>query len=242
MLIIPAIDLREGRVVRLAQGAFDQQTTYTDSPADVMKRWQSQGATLVHVVDLDGAKDGEPKNWAALKNVLDVATVPVEFGGGLRNIETVGAILEGGVKRVIIGTKAFDRELLTQLISKYGERIVIGLDIKDGTIRTHGWLSEGGGESLDAFLKALEALGVKTVIATDISRDGMLQGPNMDLLHQLLKATKMNVILSGGVSSIDDLDVLSKIKNKQFVGVIVGKALYEERFRLADAIEKYQIA
>ncbi len=238
MLIIPAIDLQEGVVVRLTKGIFGTEKIYSQSPSSVMEKWQQDGAQLVHVVDLDGAKEGVRRNLGSLKNILAVAKVKVQFGGGLRTFESVKDILSIGVWRAVVGTKAFDFEFLKRLVSEFSDRIAVGIDVRDGLIQTHGWQSQDESVSLGDFLKELETIGVQTIICTDISRDGTLSGPNLDFLNEVLRATKMNVVLSGGVSNIEDIKKISKIKSKNFEGVIIGKALYEKRFSLPDAIKE----
>ena len=238
MLIIPAIDLRDGKVVRLTKGAFDAETVYSASPADVMQKWQQEGAQLVHVVDLDGARDGVRRNLGSLKNILAVAKARVQFGGGLRTYEAVEEILKTGVWRAVVGTKALDAKLITRLVQKFRERIAAGLDIRDGVIQTQGWQSSDTTFTLEDLCKQLEQVGVQTIICTDVTRDGTMQGPNVELLKKLLRLTKMNVILSGGVSSLSDLKKLSRVKAHHFEGVILGKALYERKIALHDAIEQ----
>lgn len=241
MLIIPAIDLRGGKVVRLTKGAFKTETVYSASPADVMQKWQREGAKLVHVVDLDGAREGKRQNLGSLKNILTVAKIPVQFGGGLRTFEAVEEVLKAGVWRAVIGTKAFDTDLMTKLVQKFKERIAIGLDVRRGVIQTEGWQSSETAYTPEVLCRVLEPIGVKTIICTDVARDGTMRGPNLKLLHRLLDSTEMNVIISGGVSDASDLKRLSRIKAKNFEGVIVGKALYEQRITLRDAIERCKI-
>jgi phosphoribosylformimino-5-aminoimidazole carboxamide ribotide isomerase len=239
MLVIPAIDLRNGTVVRLTQGAFDAETVYSQSPADVMLKWQKEGAKLVHVVDLDGAREGIRKNLGSLKNILAVAKVPIQFGGGLRTFEAVTDVLRVGVRRAVIGTKALDTELLNRLLRAFGERIAVSLDIRGGIIQTEGWQTPNKTEP-ETFCKQLGSIGVRTVIITDVARDGTLQGPNMSLLKKLLKMTKINWIASGGISRLVDLQNLADLKAKNLVGVIIGKALYEQKINLNDAVIKFQ--
>ena len=238
MIIIPAIDLHEGVVVRLTKGVFGSETIYSQSPADVMEKWQGEGAQLVHVVDLDGAKEGVRRNLGSLKNILKVAKVKVQFGGGLRSYEAINEVLQAGVWRAVIGTKALDFDLLEKLVKEFKERIAVGIDVREGIIQTHGWQENASSFSLEEFCKAVEKIGVVTVICTDVSRDGTLSGANLDFLKDLLRSTSMNIILSGGVSDLSDIKQLSKIKAANFEGVIVGKALYEKRLSLPDAIRE----
>lgn len=239
MFIIPAIDLHNGEVVRLTKGMFGSEVIYSKSPADVMKKWQKEGAQIVHVVDLDGAKDGIRKNLGSLKNILSVAKAKVQFGGGLRSFDAVDEILKAGVWRAVIGTKAFDTAFLTKLVSKFKGRIAVGIDILNGQIQTHGWRqSTDKNISPKEFCKKMEDLGIQTIVCTDISRDGTLKGININFLNEILAATKMNVVLSGGVSALADIQKLKKIKAKNFEGVIIGKALYEKKFTLSEAVKQ----
>ena len=240
MLIIPAIDLKDGMVVRLTQGAFDAQTVYSQAPADVMLKWQKEGAKLVHVVDLDGAREGVRKNLGSLKNILAVAKVPIQFGGGLRTFEAVRDVLQVGVHRVVIGTKALDTELLKRLVKAFGDRIAVGLDIRNGVIQTEGWQSGDKTLTPEKFCEQLESIGIRTVVITDVARDGMMQGPNIELLKKLLKTAKINLIASGGISSASDLENLSNLKARNLVGAIIGKAIYEQKIKLDDVISKFQ--
>ena len=236
MLIIPAIDLRGGKVVRLIKGAFDRETVYSASPADVMQKWQREGAKLVHVVDLDGALEGARRNLGSLKNILAVAKIPVQFGGGLRTYESVEEVLKAGIWRVVIGTKAFDTTLIKKLVGRFGEKIVVGIDIREGIIQTHGWKESETSFTPKTFCQKLEQVGIKTITCTDVDRDGTLKGPNTELLKKLISTTKVNVIASGGISNLDDIKRLLQIDAENFEGVIVGKALYEQRFSLREAM------
>lgn len=240
MLIIPAIDLKGGMVVRLTQGAFDAQTVYSQAPADVMLKWQKEGAKLVHVVDLDGAREGIRKNLGSLKNILTVARIPIQFGGGLRTFEAVEDVLRIGARRVVLGTKALDTKLLRRLVTAFRDRIAVGLDIRNGVIQTEGWQSGDKTLTPEKFCWRLESIGIRTVVITDVVRDGMMQGPNIGLLKKLLKTTKINLIASGGISSISDLQNLADLGAKNLTGVIIGKAIYEQKIRLDDAIKRFQ--
>ena len=237
MLIIPAIDLRKGKVVALTRGAFEHETIYSASPADVMLKWQREGAKMVHVVDLDGALEGARKNLGSLKNILSVTKIPVQFGGGLRTYEAVEEVIKAGVSRVVIGTKALDTVLVKKLVKQFKDKIVVGLDIRSGVIQTHGWKESQNSIALEDFCQTLERIGVKTIICTNIERDGTLSGPDTLLVKKVLNAAKVNVIASGGVSSLEDIKNLLKIKAENFEGVIVGKALYEQRFSLREATD-----
>ncbi len=239
MLIIPAIDLREGKVVRLTKGAFDAETVYSASPPDVMQKWQQEGAKLVHVVDLDGAREGARRNLGSLKNILAVAKVPVQFGGGLRTYEAVQEVLATGVWRAVVGTKALDITFVKKLVQKFKEHIAIGIDVRSGSIQTEGWQASESKYTPEEFCKELESIGVQTIICTDVTRDGTLEGPNVEFIKKLLRTTKMNVIASGGVSELSDLKQLASLRAKNFEGVIVGKALYEQKFTLRQATDEF---
>lgn len=237
MLIIPAIDLHTGKVVRLTKGAFEAKTVYSGAPADVMQKWQKEGAKLVHVVDLDGAVQGSRQNLGSLKNILAVAKIPIQFGGGLRSYESIAEILSSGVWRAIVGTKAFDTDLIKKLVRDFKERIAIGVDVREGVIQTQGWLASERGIPLENFFRHLEDLGIKTVIYTDVSRDGTMKGLDIKALEKLLHSTKMNVVVSGGVSSLKDLKQLLAIRAKNLEGAIIGKALYERKINLREALK-----
>ena len=226
MLIIPAIDLRNGKVVRLTKGAFDQETVYSLSPADVMQKWQREGAKLVHVVDLDGARAGRPMNQAIIQELVQKTNLRIEVGGGIRSVETASQYLDVGVDRIILGTTAIQQpEIVGQLINHYGtDRVIVGLDMKSNILSTEGWTANSGLD-LKQVLKQLKS--VRTVIVTDIHKDGMFTGPNFSLC-QAVKDQGFDVIVSGGVG--DDADVE---RAKQLgMSVIVGKALYEGKVKL----------
>ncbi len=240
MQIIPAIDLKGGYVVRLTQGLPEHEKIYSRDPESVVRAFQDAGATMVHVVDLDGAFSGRQENHEAFRRIIRACSIPVQFGGGLRTLEAVRMCLEAGVSRAIIGTKAMDIEFVKRLVNEFQDKIAVGIDVQGGVIRTHGWKSSDPGHELFPFCEKLERIGLQTVIVTDIQKDGMLEGPNIELLEEFLLRTRLRVILSGGVSCLGDLEKLSGVKSERFTGVIVGKALYENRFSLQEAICKYQ--
>ena len=237
--IIPAVDLRGGRVVRLTRGDFSREKVYSDAPEEVVRKWQDEGAELIHVVDLDGALSGRRKNLGSLKNICAVAKVPIQFGGGLRSVRAVEEVFCTGVRRAVIGTKALDFKLLKQLIKRFADRIVVGLDIRNENIQIHGWSKQIHVVKPESFCAEIERLGVQHVVFTDVSRDGTLLGLNTNLLTKLFTGIKIQVIVSGGIASLDDLKALKKIHEKlpNLEGVIVGKALYEKRFTLPEAIQ-----
>jgi phosphoribosylformimino-5-aminoimidazole carboxamide ribotide isomerase len=237
MLIIPAIDLRGGKVVRLFQGKFNQEKVYSADPVKVAKHWAKQGAKFLHIVDLDGASSGALKNIELVKKIIDQVGVGVEFGGGVRSMETISKLLSLGVSRVILGTRAAsDAKFLKQAWKKFGEKIIVSIDAKCGKVLTQGWNAQATKTTL-VFAGQLKSLGFKQVIYTDISKDGTLTGPNISGIKELLTTTGLTVIASGGVAQLKDLVKLEKLKKQGLSGVIVGKALYEGKFTLAQAFK-----
>ena len=237
MQLYPAIDMKNGKCVRLTQGLFDNVKVYGDSPADMAKLWVSQGATFLHLVDLDGALAGHSVNESAIRAVVQQVDVPVELGGGLRSIEAVKSMLDLGVSRCIIGTKAAERpEFIRELVDAFGpERIVAGVDAKEGMVAVDGWERISEMTAVDLCLKMKE-YGVQHIVYTDISRDGMLSGPNVTYTKMLTEKTGLDVIASGGVSCMEDLDMLYE---NGILGVIIGKALYENKIHLTEALKKF---
>jgi phosphoribosylformimino-5-aminoimidazole carboxamide ribotide isomerase len=226
MLVIPAIDVKDGRCVRLRQGDMAAETVYSDDVQAVARKWQQAGATLIHVVDLNGAVDGEPRNLSQIQAIIQSLTVKVQVGGGIRSIETVRCYLASGVSRVVLGTAALaDRALLTQACQEFPRRILLGLDARDGKVAVKGWTSLSDTKATD-LLKELadEALGA--VIYTDIARDGMLGGPNLAALREVVELSSFPVIASGGISRVEDLRAVQALGPK-IEGAIVGKALYD---------------
>lgn len=233
MNIIPAIDLLGGCAVRLQKGDYNKVTVYSDKPAEVAQKFAECGAKFLHVVDLDGAKSGKADNYETVKNIIDATDMSVEIGGGIRNIETVDKYIEAGVDRIILGTAALtDSEFLKAAIAKYGEKIAVGVDIKDGMVAIKGW-TEVSGMSCDDFCAYLQELGVKTVICTDISKDGMMAGTNLELYRRLNREFSINFIASGGVSTLEDIKAL---KEMRVFGAILGKALYTGAIDLVEAV------
>ena len=237
MLIIPAIDLKNGKVVRLFQGKFDREKVYSNDPVKVAKHWARQGAKFLHIVDLDGASCGALKNLEVLKKIINQVGVGVEFGGGVRSIETVSKLLGLGVQRVVLGTKAAnDAKFLKKAYHKFGEKIIVSIDARQGKVLTQGW-NRAASKTALVFAKELKKIGFKQLIYTDISKDGTLSGPDISGIKELLKESGLRIIASGGVASLKDLTKLGKLKNKGLAGVIIGKALYEGKFTLAQALK-----
>ena len=235
MLIIPAIDIKEGRCVRLCQGVMSEETEYSKDPSGVAKRWAHEGAELIHIVDLDAAMEGMPKNLLAIEKIASAVNVPLQIGGGIRNEKTAERYLEiKGVARVIIGTLALSEpHVVESLAKRYPGRIAIGIDAKDGFVAIRGWVEVTKTKAAD-LAKRFEHMGIAAIIYTDISRDGMLEGPNVPATKQLVDTVNIPVIASGGVSKIDDIAALKKIKA---IGAIVGKALYSGAIDLREAIK-----
>ena len=233
MLVFPAVDIYDHQVVRLFKGDYNQMTVYGDSPLAVAQDFAACGATCIHMVDLQGAKNGTTPNFEEIETVARCSGLFVEVGGGIRSMDTVRRYLDAGVGRVIIGTAAVtDQAFLEEALAAYGERIAVGVDIKDGKVAIKGWTATADWDVF-AFCEHLEALGVRTIICTDISKDGVLAGTNRDLYRELTAATSLDVIASGGVSSLDDVAYLKGIG---MYGAIIGKAYYEGAIDLAQAV------
>ena len=234
MYIYPAIDLYEGQAVRLYKGDYAQMTVYSTDPAAVAADFKRQGATHIHLVDLEGAKTGETPNLATVCAIKAQTGLFCEIGGGIRSMDVVERYLAAGIDRVILGTAAVtDPAFLRQAVAAYGDKVAVGVDIKDGCVAIKGWTETSARQAMD-FCKELEQLGVATVICTDISKDGAMQGTNRALYAQLARETKMNVIASGGVSSLEDVEALAALR---IHGAIVGKAYYTGAVELSRAIE-----
>jgi len=236
MIVIPAIDLKEGKCVRLEQGLMDKDTVFNDNPAAQAKAWQDQGAELLHIVDLDGAFAGAPKNRDAIEAIVNAITIPSQLGGGIRDLATIEAYLSLGLSRVIIGTAAQrNPELVREACAKFPGRIVVGIDAKNGMVAVQGWAEVTDITAAD-LAKKFEGFGVSAIIYTDISRDGMLQGPNLEATKALAEAISIPVIASGGVSSLKDIENLMAIESSGVSGVITGKAVYTGAIRLSEAV------
>jgi phosphoribosylformimino-5-aminoimidazole carboxamide ribotide isomerase len=227
--IIPAIDLKDGRCVRLKQGHADEQTVYSDSPAETARHWQKEGGEFLHVVDLDGAFEGKPVHVEELKAICKAVQIPVEIGGGIRTDEDIETLLATGVTRVILGTRACEHpDELKRLVKKFGgENIAVGIDARDGRVQTRGWVETTDINAIE-LAKKVDAAGVGTIIYTDTSRDGMMDGVNAFEMGKICSAVKCSVIASGGVSSIEDIKRLVALNCDNLTGAIVGKALYEQ--------------
>lgn len=237
MKVIPAIDIKDGNVVRLVRGEHEQITVYSTDPADMARRWRSQGASILHVVDLDGAFSGEPKNMDSVAMIVKSVDIPVELGGGLRSLESIKWAFNIGVARVILGTKVVeDLEFISAAIKKYGERVVVSIDAKNGFVMIHGWTKSSIINAVD-MAGRMEHLGASSIIYTDITVDGTLAGPNIMRLNNFLNSVNIPVTIAGGISCVDDIRKLCALNRKNITGVIVGKALYEGEVNLREAIQ-----
>jgi phosphoribosylformimino-5-aminoimidazole carboxamide ribotide isomerase len=238
MLIFPAIDLKDGRCVRLYQGQFQQETVVNENPLEQAIVFEKLGAKVLHLVDLDGALEGKPTNLPVIEQIAKTLSIPVQVGGGIRSIETIEMLLSAGVSRVIIGTAALlNPAFLEEALEKYGERIVVGIDAKDEYVATRGWLDVSDVHYI-TLAKQMEKMGVKTIVFTDISRDGTLSGPNFEQLQALQEAVSVQIVASGGVSSMDDIRRLNEMN---LYGVITGKALYEGKIALEEALRAVEV-
>ncbi|QGG49022.1 1-(5-phosphoribosyl)-5-[(5-phosphoribosylamino)methylideneamino]imidazole-4-carboxamide isomerase [Heliorestis convoluta] len=236
MLIFPAIDLKEGRCVRLYQGRMSEATVYNDDPVAQALAWQAQGAQMIHLVDLDGAFEGVPQNLDAIKDILDAVTVAVQIGGGIRDMATVDKYLSLGVSRVILGTVAIKNpDLFATACEKYGSRIVLGLDARDGWVATDGWAGTSEITALELAVE-MKKLGAKRVIYTDISKDGTMAGPNLKATADLARKTGLKFIASGGFATIDDVKAAADLYTEGIEGVILGKSIYTGSIDLPEAI------
>jgi phosphoribosylformimino-5-aminoimidazole carboxamide ribotide isomerase len=233
MEIIPAIDIRGGKCVRLYQGDYERETVYADDPVETALRWEAEGGRTLHLVDLDGARSGRPENFAAIRAVCRAVSMVVEVGGGVRTRETVDKLLGAGVRRVVLGTVAVEEpELVRDLLRDYTTELVIGIDAKGGKVATRGWL-KGSGETVVAMAQAMATAGARRFIYTDISRDGTLTTPNFTATGRLVKSVSVPVVASGGVARLEHLKRLAKLGAE---GAIVGRALYTGDLDLKEAI------
>lgn len=236
MLVIPAIDLKEGRCVRLEQGLMERDTVYSDDPAGQARIWQEQGGELLHIVDLDGAFAGVPRNRDAIRTIVEAISIPTELGGGIRDLATIEAYLELGVGRVILGTVAKENPaLVAEACRLFPGRIVVGIDARDGLVAVRGWADVTEKKALD-LAREMEGFGVEAIIYTDIARDGMMGGPNLEATRALAEAIRIPVIASGGVSCLEDIRQLLTIEASGVTGVITGKALYNGSLNLREAV------
>ena len=235
MLIIPAIDLKDGQCVRLTQGDMQRATVYSSDPAAMARKWQDEGASLLHVVDLNGAFEGQPKNLAQVEAIAAAVSIPIEVGGGIRSLDTVRMYLGVGARRIVMGTTALKhREVLEEILEMFPDRVVVSIDAKNGMVATDGWKTVSNVSASEA-VKSFAGLAISAVIYTDIARDGMMEGPNMSSLKLIVDASPVPVIASGGITSIEDI-IAIKALGPRIEGVVLGKALYEGKINLRKAV------
>ncbi|PFA16191.1 MULTISPECIES: 1-(5-phosphoribosyl)-5-[(5-phosphoribosylamino)methylideneamino]imidazole-4-carboxamide isomerase [Bacillus cereus group] len=238
MEIFPAIDLKQGRCVRLYQGEFQKETVMNENPVAQALLFEKLGARTLHIVDLDGAVAGQSMNLSVIENICKAVRIPVQVGGGIRSLETIERLLSVGVEKVILGTAAlYDRSFLEEAVRLYGENIIVGIDAKNGYVATRGWLDVSEISYIE-LAKEMENTGVQTIVFTDIAKDGTLEGPNFEQLQLLQKAVDIRIVASGGVCSLQDVQ---KLKNMNVYGVIIGKALYEKTIDLEEALQVTKI-
>lgn len=235
MILLAAIDILDGCAVRLAQGEFEQRTVYDADPLDAARRWVAEGARALHVVDLDGARAGRPVNLERVAAICSELSVPVQVGGGLRSIQDVGAVFDAGAWRAVLGTGAYrDLDLLDEALARFGDRIVVSIDARGGRLAASGW-SEQTDLEVQAAIKHLGARGVQRFVYSSIERDGMLAGPDLHGAARVAAAVRGSFVYSGGIGSLEDLRALAALRQANLAGVIVGRALYERRFSVAEA-------
>jgi phosphoribosylformimino-5-aminoimidazole carboxamide ribotide isomerase len=234
VILYPAIDIMEGRAVRLVEGRFEEATTYHDDPLEAAQSWVGAGARYLHVVDLDGAKEGEPRSIEHLRRIVQGTGVPVQYGGGLRTVEAVRDALRAGAERAIVGTAAFrDVDFLDEILATFGPRIVVSVDVRDGFIATAGWTQTTKMPAADA-IHRLHDRGVASFVYTSVDRDGKLEGPDLDEVARIAEAVRGRFLYSGGIGRREHLEGLARLRQVNLSGVIVGKALYERRFTVAE--------
>jgi phosphoribosylformimino-5-aminoimidazole carboxamide ribotide isomerase len=231
MLVLPAIDIRNGKCVRLQQGDYNQETVYADSPVEMAKHWEQQGAKFLHIVDLDGAKEGQPTNFSIVSNIARSINIPIELGGGVRNQETIQHYLDAGVSRLIIGTLALkEADWFRKMCQKFPNKLVLGIDGRNGLVATEGWLETSQTLATDLAKKYAD-LPLSALIYTDIAKDGMLEGPNIEEMEAMRQAVPFPLIVSGGIASLNDI---RRLASRDFHACIIGKALYENKFQFTD--------
>ncbi len=235
MILFPAIDILDGKAVRLARGSFEEQTVYDADPLEAALRWVQGGARALHVVDLDGARTGAPSNLEHVRRITERAGVPVQVGGGLRTAEAIDQVLGAGAERVVLGTAAFrDVDLLDEAVARLGARLVVSVDARDGRLAASGWIEQTD-IPIESVIERLGARGVRRFVYSSIERDGMLAGPDLEGIERVARTVRGSFVYSGGIASLDDLRALAALRQVNLAGVIVGKALYEQRFTVGDA-------
>jgi phosphoribosylformimino-5-aminoimidazole carboxamide ribotide isomerase len=235
MILLPAIDILGGQAVRLAQGDYDQQTVYDADPVEAARRWQQAGARALHVVDLDGARGGEPANLEHVRRIVEATRLPVQLGGGLRSLPAAEQALEAGATRLVLGTAALrDVDLLDETLARWPDRVVVSLDAREGRLATAGWTEELD-VPVEKVIAQLAMRGVRRFVYSSIERDGVLAGPDLDAARRVAQVVRGSFVYSGGIASLEDLEALRALRQVNLAGVIVGKALYEGRFGVGDA-------
>ncbi|MBE0477811.1 1-(5-phosphoribosyl)-5-[(5-phosphoribosylamino)methylideneamino]imidazole-4-carboxamide isomerase [Candidatus Aerophobetes bacterium] len=236
MLVIPAIDLKGGKCVRLWQGIKDKETVYSHEPLQVAKLWIDKGAKRLHIVDLDGAFSGIPQHLPVAESIKKSFSITLQYGGGIRTLKILKGVFEKGINFAIIGTKALSKSFLQNAIDKFGERIIISIDCKEDKLALEGWEKETSIE-IQEFARNVTDIGIKTIILTDITRDGTLRGVNIELIEDFLKNVNCNLIVAGGISSLEDIKWMKKLEDKKIKGIIIGKALYTGAIKLEEALK-----
>ena len=237
MLLIPAIDIREGQCVRLYQGKMEEVTVYSEDPVEIALFWEKAGAPMLHVVDLDAAFSGTPQNLDVIERMMNTLSIPIQVGGGIRSTDTIKKIFDIGAKRVILGTIAINNpDLVMKAVEQYGEGIIVGIDSKDGFVAVEGWEATTHKTSLE-LAEEMEGLGVSRIIYTDTKRDGTLEGPNIDATKEIAEKTTLKIIASGGMSSLEDIKKVMSLEKIGVEGVIIGKALYAEKISYSEALK-----
>jgi phosphoribosylformimino-5-aminoimidazole carboxamide ribotide isomerase len=235
MILLPAIDILDGKAVRLSQGQYDAKTVYDADPLEAARRWVDGGGRALHIVDLDGARSGNPANLAQVERIAGTLDVPVQLGGGLRTLAAVRTALDAGAAKVVLGTAAYsDVDFLDEVLSAYGDRVIVSVDARDGKLAASGWTEQTEME-VEPAIERLGSRGVKRFVFSSIERDGMLSGPDLDAATRVANAVRGTFVYSGGIGTLDDLRALAGLRQVNMSGVIVGKALYEGRFTVADA-------
>ncbi|MZG30731.1 MAG: 1-(5-phosphoribosyl)-5-[(5-phosphoribosylamino)methylideneamino]imidazole-4-carboxamide isomerase [Nitrospinae bacterium] len=242
MRIIPAVDIKDGRCVRLVQGKADQETVYSNDPLSMANHWDEEGAQTIHVVDLDGAFEGSPKNIEIVKNIIYSSSVDIQVGGGIRTLETIDAYVKAGAYRVILGTVAQkEPAFVEEACRRFPNKIIVGIDARDGLVAVKGWVEVSEQKATD-LAQQMRGYGIAGFIFTDISRDGMLQGPNLESIKEFAESAQLPVIASGGVSRLEDIKNLAKLESHGIEGVIVGKALYDKTLTYKEAREAINVS
>jgi phosphoribosylformimino-5-aminoimidazole carboxamide ribotide isomerase len=235
MILLPAVDILEGKTVRLEKGSFDSRTVYEADPLDAARRWVDAGARMLHIVDLDGARAGTPRHLELVSRIANAVDVPIELGGGLRTQESVGEAVAAGAARVVLGTAAYrDVDFLDAVLARHGDRVVVSVDARNGSLAAEGWMEQTDIPD-ESVVAHFGARGVRRFIYSSIERDGTLSGPDLDSVRRIASAVRGSFVYSGGVSSLDDLRALAALRQVNLAGVIVGKALYERRFDVGEA-------